>query len=373
MRILSGTTHNDIFIAPRTDAFDTIVRRRWRTLHRLWAPLYAVSVPTADCELIYSWNHIPLGPKPFIVSIEGDVPQVLAGRGGALARSLLRPMLLSRRCRGLFPVSAYLQRLFSRHNEGWARLDEALAKCCVVHPNLPLRRTTPRRLNCDLLTLTFAGNEWGRKGGAVCTRLARLFRAERVPFRFNIVSGMIVDIQVYTDTVRAFYDSDFREMETGEFRVFRNIPNEEVLGLFQESDFVLLPTLDDTFGYSMLEAMSCGVPAVATRLCSIPEVIDDGTNGILLDIPVDAIGRWRHVYATTPQRDTDGYRDVLNTTFDDLARQCFARIMEIREGRRDYEAMSQAAIDTICNRFEANARAREWHQIYRECLGLPPA
>jgi glycosyltransferase involved in cell wall biosynthesis len=40
---------------------------------------------------------------------------------------------------------------------------------------------------------------------------------------------------------------------------------------------------DEPFGMVMLEAMACGTPVVATRRGSVPEIVQDGDNGIVLD------------------------------------------------------------------------------------------
>lgn len=54
----------------------------------------------------------------------------------------------------------------------------------------------------------------------------------------------------------------------------------------QASDIFAFPTEDEAFGISLIEAMSCGLPAVATRVGGIPDVLQDGINGLLID-PAD--------------------------------------------------------------------------------------
>jgi len=46
---------------------------------------------------------------------------------------------------------------------------------------------------------------------------------------------------------------------------------------------LLLATLPEAFGLVLLEAMSRGKPVIASRLGGIPEVVDDGKTGILVD------------------------------------------------------------------------------------------
>ena len=50
------------------------------------------------------------------------------------------------------------------------------------------------------------------------------------------------------------------------------------------ADLFLLPSETESFGLAALEAMACGAPVVASRTGGLPEVIDDGETGFLLEV-----------------------------------------------------------------------------------------
>ena len=64
---------------------------------------------------------------------------------------------------------------------------------------------------------------------------------------------------------------------------------ENVNELLPLSDLMLMPSEMESFGLAALEAMACRVPAVATRVGGVPELIDDGVNGLLYEV-VDVDG-----------------------------------------------------------------------------------
>lgn len=67
---------------------------------------------------------------------------------------------------------------------------------------------------------------------------------------------------------------------------------DSVAVLLQGCELFLLPSTTESFGLAALEAMACGAVVVATRVGGLPEVIDDGINGILEPVgSVEAMGR----------------------------------------------------------------------------------
>ncbi len=70
---------------------------------------------------------------------------------------------------------------------------------------------------------------------------------------------------------------------------FRNkVPDAELHQAFVTSDLLVLPSIIDArgdtegLGVALLDAMSYGIPAIASRVGGIPDIIEDGVSGLLV-------------------------------------------------------------------------------------------
>ncbi|EPL0417100.1 glycosyltransferase, partial [Serratia marcescens] len=62
------------------------------------------------------------------------------------------------------------------------------------------------------------------------------------------------------------------------------VGKEEIATFYAKADVLLMPSRWESFGLVAVEAQSYGVPVVASRCSSIPEVISEGETGFLFDV-----------------------------------------------------------------------------------------
>ncbi len=83
---------------------------------------------------------------------------------------------------------------------------------------------------------------------------------------------------------RAYFEAMVRPNLAWGIEYLGEVSHEEKLVLLQEARATLFPIgWEEPFGLVMIESLACGTPVIATRRGAVPEVIEEGRTGIVVD------------------------------------------------------------------------------------------
>jgi len=125
--------------------------------------------------------------------------------------------------------------------------------------------------------ILFVGSDWPRKGGPMLLEAFRKVRAE-LPDAELVLVGKTPAVD-----------------EPG-VTVLGELPLERVGDEYLRSTVLCVPTQLEPFGIVFVEAMSYGIPIVATTVGALPDMVEDGVNGYLV-APTDVDGLARQLIA----------------------------------------------------------------------------
>lgn len=144
----------------------------------------------------------------------------------------------------------------------------------VMAPSTPGQEGTP--------VLLFFSNLLKSKGIHVYLEACRLLQERGCTFRC-LLGGAPTAEMSWSDLERLVQEKGL----TGRSVCRGPVYGEEKARLFSEADIFVFPTQDEAFGLVALEAMMASLPVVASRTGAVPDLVDDGKNGFLVE-PGDA-------------------------------------------------------------------------------------
>lgn len=106
-----------------------------------------------------------------------------------------------------------------------------------------------------------------RKGFPYLVQAARL--VQNYPIQFTVAGPIYL-------TTRALQNLP------ANLRLLGHVPRAQALTLYKTSDVLVLPTLSDGFALTQLEAMTYGLPVVATARCG--DVVEDSVSGFRVEV-----------------------------------------------------------------------------------------
>lgn len=260
------------------------------------------------------------------------VPVVFHMHGGAFAMEIKRPGL-----RGMLRRRALLWALERADGvialtDAWAQQIAAVARVrrLYVVPNAPDIPERPFRRKPDNGQILYLGHLYRDKGIFELAEAFARLRRSRPGVRL-VVGGEGQDESRLRHRIHELGLSEEDVLLPGW------VESDAKLDLLEHATCLVLPSYHEGLPLVVLEAMTLGVPVIATRVGGVPEVVRDGVDGLLVE-----------------PRDSEALAHAIAYVLDDplLAQR-----------------LTSAAHERAANEFSSAAMARRVDAIYREVLG----
>jgi glycosyltransferase involved in cell wall biosynthesis len=221
----------------------------------------------------YSFPILKECSNPVILTVHGIIHQeskswrgLLGKYRGYVGRHLEKNML--NRAKYLIAVSPYVKRTIAPMTAGdisviYNSLDEIFFS---INKN-----EVPNRI-------LFVGGIEERKGLHVLIDAIAAIKQTIPAIKLHIVGG-IRKASYYNDLLNQIVNLGLQDSI-----VFKNhLSNSELMQEYSEAALFVLPSKEESLGVVLLEAMATGTPIVASNIGGIPDIIEDGQNGYLVN------------------------------------------------------------------------------------------
>jgi glycosyltransferase involved in cell wall biosynthesis len=224
--------------------------------------------PNAD--LIHCAHCLLLNNLPWVVDVEhywtfSASSNISYSKFG---KFIIKKILRKNNCKKILPWT----------NAAGSTIKDALKdreinrKIEVVYPAIPVPKLRnikkPRKI-----TLLFIGRYFYPKGGLFVLEAFKKLK-QKYDLRCIVISLTIPD----------YLKERYRNL----IEIYNSV-SEDVLfnKIYPSSDIFVYPGFSDTFGFSLLEAMSFGIPIVTVDAFARKEIVENGRNGFVIERPND--------------------------------------------------------------------------------------
>lgn len=320
-------------------------------------------------DIIHTFNAVCDTDTPWVSTFESAIPRTnqtcnnawqhspqIADRLTEKAFSLLR----KDSCKALIAISEANKNMQLQIMEAFDIVgrDEIAKKITVLHPPQPVLITDEEyeeKFNNikSCVEIVFVGGKFFRKGGAEVVDSLIALAEHKQKFHLTVISsldyGDAVSRSTYEDMVR--YKQILTTTEWITF--YERLPNPDVLNLCKKAHVGLLPTMADTYGYSVLEMQSCGCPVITTDIRALPEINSEDC-GFIINVP--------KAPSTEALYETDEeLANLKRVIYDGL----YSAFSEILDNPQKLKPKSKASIEKIKNDHSPEKYGQQLAEIYK--------
>lgn len=260
-------------------------------------------------SIIHTFNTICVTKNHWCVTFESIVPRIgltvdrIWEKGEILDKVSKRRVqkfcnyMLNDNCKKIIAIS------HSAYNLQKEMLDileiqgkeKLMKKTIVLYPPQKLLSTNKeiieKNRNIDKIRFIFIANGFFLKAGKeIIDALIELKKIYN--FHLTIVSNFSYVDGYETKELLKRYEKKISSLSWIES--YKNISNKEVIDLCRKAHVGLLPSYQETFGYSVLEMQASGVPVITTNIRAFPE-INNIDCGWIINLHLDKYGETKNL------------------------------------------------------------------------------
>jgi glycosyltransferase involved in cell wall biosynthesis len=296
-----------------------------------------------NVDLIYSPGHLVLNRFPYVIEIDNVVALTYYNLGLLkILKSFIKKRLRSSYCKAIICISEAAKKSVVNYFHD----NKITQKCVVVYPysNYP----KVKKKSSSKIRFLFISSSFYLKGGKeVVAAFNKLHKQRR-----NINLTLITKQKDIDPSLLKIIKSDknIRLVEA-------NMNKKELFQkYYSDADVFVLPTYQDSFGLVYLEALSSGLPIIATRTFAVPEMVLDGKNGFLGDSPINLFQR-----DCTPDRhwwSQDRVAYAKKNSFPEMEAFLEDKMRQCVDNPKMLEKMSEYSKKLYSERFSENKRKK---------------
>jgi glycosyltransferase involved in cell wall biosynthesis len=307
-----------------------------------------------EVDIIHYLNLVPSGKlvKPYVVEFE-HVGALFGFVKDEKSINKVKELLLDDECKAIIcsteAARTTLKKLFI---DDYSRVKN---KAKVIYPavcldqiHVKLIKKTKRKK----LKLLFVGEDCFRKG------LEELLLALTLVPNFEKKIELTVVSSDASNLINKY--SNLKEI----IKYFPpNFSKHEILQRFySKADVFVLPTKRDTFGFAIIDALTCGTPVITTRQFATHEIVDHKKDGLLLQLDQPILNG--NIYITRSIAKQMMGSDI-DKKLSERLRQC---IEDLCNNRYDLDIFASNAVKKVESggKFSAKKRNQELLKIYKK-------
>lgn len=256
-------------------------------------------------DFLHAFNTVCDGKKPWCASFETILPRT---DGLLKYESIDKPIkridcfskkalyfIQQKKCRAILPLSECAKKLeiCLINNLPIENKQNILDKIKVLHPPQELYYDAGQiekkyEVLPEIPEFLFVGRAFFRKGGKHLYQVLENMQ-KKYSFHLTVVSDLEADDYITHTSLKEAEQWRKKLKLTNWITYYERLENNKVIELCQKAHVGFLPTLADTYGFSLLEMQACGCPVVSTDVNALPEINNIET-GWICTLPKNKFG-----------------------------------------------------------------------------------